>query len=301
MEESGRKTAFVFAGGGSLGAIQVGMLRVLLSAGVQPDFVIGTSVGAINAAYFAGSPNEEGVEKLARLWSSLRRSDIFPFTLARVFGLLRQPDSIVDSNGLRQLIEDNLPYARLEDAAIPVHVTATSLEGIAVLLSKGPAPESVLASTAIPGIFPPVHIDGQVLMDGAIANNTPILAAARLGASHIVVLPTGIACSLQEPPKGAIARALHGVTLLIAWQVIRDLERLGEEIHVCLVPALCPLDVSPYDFSASRYLIQRAAETAQKWLDGGGLTRRFQPHEFAPHRHSPDHVSSDCHESQQAQ
>ena len=87
------------------------------------------------------------------------------------------------------------------------------------------------------------------------------------------------------PTPETIARALHAVTLLIAWQVIRDLERLGEEIHVCLVPALCPLDVSPYDFSASRYLMQRAAETARRWLDGGGLTRRFQPHEFAPHRH----------------
>ena len=184
MTETGRKTAFVFAGGGSLGAIQVGMLRELLSAGVRPDLVIGTSVGAINAAYFAGFPNEEGVEKLARLWSSLRRSDIFPFTLPRVFSLLlRQPGSIVDSGGLRQLIEDNLPYARLEDAAIPVHVTATSLEGIAVLLSKGPAIESILASTAIPGIFPPVRIEGEVLMDGAIANNTPILAAAKFGAS----------------------------------------------------------------------------------------------------------------------
>jgi NTE family protein len=285
MTLAGRKTAFVLAGGGSLGAVQVGMLRVLLAAGVQPDFVIGTSVGAINAAYFAGFPNEEGVEKLACLWAGLKRSDIFPFTLARAFGLIRKPDSIVDSGGLRQVIADNLPYARLEEAAIPVYVTATSVEGIAVLLSKGPAIEAILASTAIPGIFPPVHLGGDVLMDGAIANNTPILTAARLGASRIVVLPTGIACAEQQPPKGPIARALHAVTLLIAWQVIRDLEQLGEEIHVCLVPTLCPLDVSPYDFSASRYLMERAAETARKWLDGGGLDRRFQPHEFAPHRH----------------
>lgn len=82
-------------------------------------------------------------------------------------------------------------------------------------------------------------------MDGATANNTPILVASRLGASRIVALPTGIACAEQEPPKGPIARALHAVTLLIAWQVIRDLEKLGNEIHVCLVPTLCPLSVSP--------------------------------------------------------
>lgn len=128
MTEARGKTAFVFAGGGSLGAVQVGMLRMLLAAGVKPDFVVGTSVGAMNAAYFAGAPNADGVEKLADLWHGLKRSDVFPFILGRAFGLLRQPDRIVDSNGLRQLIERNLPYARLEDAAIPVHMTATALE-----------------------------------------------------------------------------------------------------------------------------------------------------------------------------
>jgi NTE family protein len=96
----------------------------------------------------------------------------------------------------------------LEDAAIPVHVTATSIEGMAVLLSKGPAIDAIVASAAIPGIFPPVRIDGQSLMDGAIASNTPILDARDLGASRIVVLPTGIACAMKEPPKGVMAKAL---------------------------------------------------------------------------------------------
>ncbi len=141
-----------------------------------PNFVIGASVGAINAAYFAGAPNADGVERLAEIWSGLRRGDVFPFTFAGAFGLLRHPDSIVDSGRLRHLIETNLAYARLEDVAIPVHVTATSLEGMAVLLSKRPI-DAILASAAIPGIFPPVRIDGQPLMDDAIANNTPILDA----------------------------------------------------------------------------------------------------------------------------
>ncbi len=285
MTQTRQKTAFVFAGGGSLGAIQVGMLRVLLSAGLHPDFVIGSSVGAINAGYFAGAPNDEGVARLAQIWSGLRRGDVFPFTFASVVGLLRHPDYIVNPSGLRHLIENNLPYLRLEDATIPVHVTATNLDGLAVLLSKGPAIDAILASAAIPGIFPPVRIDGQTLMDGAIATNTPIQAAADLGASRLVVLPTGYACALKEPPKGAIGRALHAITLLIEWQLVRDLERLTDQIHVCIVPTLCPLDVSPYDFSASHYLMQRAADSTRKWLDGGGLTRRSRPQELQAHRH----------------
>jgi NTE family protein len=133
--------------------------------------------------------------------------------------------------------------------------------------------------------FPPVRIDGRTLMDGAIATNTPIRAAADLGASRLIVLPTGYACALKEPPKGALARALHAITLLIEWQLIRDLERLGDEIYVCIVPTLCPLDVSPYDFSASHYLIERAAESTHKWLDRGGLSRRSRPQELQAHRH----------------
>lgn len=202
MTRTGHKIAFAFAGGGSLGAIQVGMLRVLLSAGVQPDFVVGASVGAMNAAYFAGAPNAEGVTRLAEIWFRLRRREVFPVTFKSAFGLLRHPAGVIDSGGLRHLIETNLAYVRLEDATVPVHVIATDVEGMAVVLSKGPAIDAILASTAIPGIFPPVRIDGQPLIDGAVARNSPIRVAADLGASRIVVLPTGYACALDEPPKG---------------------------------------------------------------------------------------------------
>jgi len=279
------KTAFVFAGGGSLGAIQVGMLRVLLSVGARPDFVIGTSVGALNASYFAGAPNAEGVARLEAIWSGLRRCDIFPFTLQSALGLLTHPGYIADPSRLRRLIESNLSYAYLEDARMPVHVVATDVEGIPVLLSKGSAIDAILASAAIPGVFPPVPIDGRMLMDGAIATNTPIRAAVSLGASKIIVLPTGYACALKEPPKGAVARVLHAITLLITWQLIRDLEHLPEEINVCVVPTLCPLAVSPFDFSASRDLIKRAADSTQEWVDHGGLSRRSLPRELRAHRH----------------
>lgn len=285
MARAAGKTAFVFAGGGSLGAIQVGMLRVLLSSGVQPDFVVGASVGAINASYFAGAPNAEGVAALERIWSGLRRADIFPLTLASAFGLLRHPDNIVDPGRLRHLIEMNLRYARLEDAPLPLHVMATDEQGLGIRLSSGPAVNAILASAAVPGVFPPVQIDGRMLMDGAIAANTPIRLAAELGASRIIVLPTGYACALKESPKGAVAKALHAITLLIAWQLMHELERIPEDIDVHLAPTLCPLEVSPYDFSASRDLIERAAEASKKWIDGGGLTRRALPQELSPHRH----------------
>jgi NTE family protein len=285
MSPTAAKTAFVFTGGGSLGAIQVGMLRTLLENGVRPDFVVGSSVGAINAGYFAAAPNLDAVAALGRIWSGLRRSDVFPLTLVSAFGLLRHPGNLVDPSGLRRLIETNLPYRRLEDAVIPLHIMATNQQGQPVRLSTGPAVEAVLASTAIPGVFPPVEIGGEALMDGAIAANTPLCLAAEMGATRIIILPTGYACALTEPPRRAVAKALHAVTLLIAWQLMHELEVISQGIEVHLVPTLCPLAVSPFDFSAAPQLMERAAESAQKWIDEGGLTRRARPQELSPHRH----------------
>ncbi len=194
MTQTSQKTAFVFAGGGSLGAIQVGMLRSLLSADVQPDFVIGTSVGA-QCGLFCGYPKRGG-------GGEARGNLVRPATY----------------KGWRSVSRRDLRSTQSSQAR---------------------------------RIFPPVRIDGEMLMDGAIANNTPIVAAADLGASRIVVLPTGYACALQEPPKGVIAKVLHAITLLIAGQLIRDFERLADEVDVDIVPTLCPLAISPYDFSTS--------------------------------------------------
>jgi NTE family protein len=285
MTPIGGKTAFVFAGGGSLGAVQVGMLRVLLASGVQPDFVVGASVGAINASYFASLPTAEGVANLEKIWTGLQRSDIFPFTLASVIGLLRHPGNLVDPGSLRRIIETNLPCARLEDTQIPLTIMATNLQGMGVRLSTGSTVDAILASTAIPGIFPLVEINGEPLMDGAVAANTPMRLAAELGASQIIVLPTGYACALKEPPKTPVGKALHAITLMIAWQLMHELEHIPKDIQVHLVPTLCPLAVSPFDFSSSRELIERAARSSQKWIEDGGLTRPARPEELAPHRH----------------
>jgi NTE family protein len=162
---------------------------------------------------------------------------------------------------------------------------ATNQQGQAVRLSSGPAVEAILASTAIPGVFPPVHIEGEALMDGAIAANTPMLLAAELGASRIIILPTGYACALKEPPTRAAGKALHAITLMITWQLMHELQRIPEDVEVHIVPTLCPLAVSPFDFSAATELIERGAQTAKQWIEEGGLTRRARPQELAPHRH----------------
>lgn len=285
MRKRAPKTAFLLAGGGSLGAVQVGMLAELLRAGVQPDFVIGSSVGALNAGFFAGSPSAEGVSRLGAVWRSLRRSDVFPVTLGGAVQWVRSPNAIFDPGRLRRLIERNLPYAKLEDADIPVHVVATNLGGVQVLLSSGSAVEAILASAAIPVVFPSVQIGDEHLMDGAVSGNTPILAAAELGATRIVVLPTGFACALEEPPRSALGRGFHALTLLIAHQMTRDLSHLPPHVEVITVPNLCPLAVSPFDFSHADELIARAAERTRLWLESDGLSQREIPTTLFAHSH----------------
>jgi NTE family protein len=285
MPEANQKTAFAFAGGGSLGAVQVGMLRELVRSGLKPDFVVGSSVGAINASYFAGAPNAAGVEKLADIWRGLRRRDVFPVTLRSMLGFIGGQDNLIDPSALRRLIERHVPFPNLEHAPIPVHVMATNLGGSAVCLSSGRAVEAILASAAIPAALPPVRIDGVYLIDGAVGSNTPILAAAKLGATRIVALPTGFACAIHEPPKGMVARALHAITLLIAHQMVRDLTELAGKVDVFTVPSLCPLDASPYDFSRADELIERAAENTRQWIKAGGLARPEIPNSLLPHSH----------------
>src|SRR4026209_688000 len=144
------KTGVVLAGGGSFGAIQVGMLHSLVAHGVTADMVVGSSVGAMNAAYYAGIPTVEGIEQLAKIWRNLRRRDVLPITPLVLLGLVRKSDFLLGSEGLYRLVRTHLPYRNLEDARIPVHIVATDLlSGEAVVLSKGSAAASLVESTRL--------------------------------------------------------------------------------------------------------------------------------------------------------
>ena len=184
-------TAFVMAGGGSHGAVQVGMLRALVAAGVKADLVIGTSVGAINGTFFASDPTAEGVERLARIWTGIARHHVYPLSPLRwVRGVLGSQPHLLDPSGLRSVIARSLPVTRLEDTAIRCAVIGARAEdGAEVVITSGAAVDAVLGSASIPVLFPPVLVDGVAIMDGAIANNSAISTAITLGAERVIVPP----------------------------------------------------------------------------------------------------------------
>lgn len=262
--------AFVLSGGASLGSIQVGMLAALQEAGIRPDLIVGSSVGALNGAWLAGHPGHP-VDELAATWRSLSRSDVFPaaplFGLAGFAGLRR---GFVANHRLQRLVEANLTFTRIEEAPIPLHVVVTDVVDAAdVRLSAGDVVPAVLASAAIPGVFPPVEISGRTYMDGGVVNNTPISHAVELGADTIWVLPTGWSCALASPPRGALGMALHGLNVLVQQRLAVDITHYStNDIDLRVLPLPCPVTTSPADFGQAGHLIEVAHDAAAAWLSG---------------------------------
>lgn len=287
-------TAVVLSGGGSLGAVQAGMLLALWDANISADLYVGSSVGALNAAYIAGHPDAPGAHQLARIWTTLRREDVFPTDPVRVLrAMLGRSNSLTDPQPLRQLVQRNLNYQRLEDAARPVVVVATDvLTGNEVALSEGPAVDAVLASAALPAVFPPVTIGPCLLMDGGVVNNTPISVAQQFGADTIYVLPTGYACALEEPPRSALGMGIHAVTLAIQQRLIADVGALQGNLDLRVAPPLCPLTVSPIDFTHTARLIDRARLATATWLEQPLASDQSRDLALHDHRRPPELAQS---------
>src|SRR4051812_5465755 len=246
------KVAFVLSGGAGLGAIQVGMLRALYERGIAPDVIVGTSAGAMNGAFIASRPQTVATaDALASVWRDLRRGQVFPLNpLTGLLGFLGARDHLVPASGLRRLIARNVQHEALEDMPIPLHVVAVDvITGEEIRLSDGPVADAVLASAAIPGVVAPVRRQERTLMDGGVANNTPISHAVELGAQRIYVLPTGHACALREPPRGALAVALHAISLLTQRRLVEDIRRHENDVRLIVLPPPCPLGIQPIDFS----------------------------------------------------
>lgn len=268
--------AFVLQGGGGLAAAQVGQLRALWECGITPDLVVGASAGAINAVAFTQDPSEESLNRLERAWTRLRAGDILPtgvFSLVSslpsvVTGLLGWHDGVLSARPLRRLIERNVDVTHLEDTQVPVHVVATDLaSGQPTVLSTGRAADALLASTALPGVFPPVEIAGRPLIDGGVSVGTPIRQAESLGATVTYMLPTVGSTPPQHLPRGAVPMLLRAVSQLLGHVSAADLQTALGELHV--LPGPSRAEASPFDLGSAAELIAAGYDEAMAALRGG--------------------------------
>lgn len=265
------KTAFVLGGGGNLGAIQVGMLRAVIDRGVTPDLIVGCSVGALNAVALAGEPDRDGVDRLATTWLGLKPDDIFPAgRLTGPWMLVRRALSLCANDHLRAVIERCATFDRFEDAAVPVEVVATSLAtGRERWFGSGPIVEPVLASAALPAVLPPVEIDGQLFIDGAVVDNVPISRALHHGCERIYVFHVGNFSRPRPKPQRPIDVLLQSFSIARNYRFLAESGGAvpeGVEIHT--LPGIDPGNIKRNDFSRTRELIERAAYAASAYLDG---------------------------------
>jgi NTE family protein len=258
--------AFVFQGGGALSAPQVGMLRALTEAGVTPDLVIGTSAGALNAVAYATEPTARGLQRLEQLWLGLRRRHVAHTsvrTLTRAF--TGRYDGLFDSSPLAQLLRGGVVPSELSHTAIEAHVVATNLAtGEPVVISRGDTVSSLLASSAFPGIFPPVDRGDVRLIDGGVSADIPVLQAEALGATVCYVLPAAVSDDRDGPLRGPLAMAYHALGHILEGTARRDAVAALGEVH--LLPAAASRATNPLDFGETRRLIHDGYELTSRWL-----------------------------------
>ena len=264
-----QRTAFVLGGGGNLGAVQIGMLHALFERDIKPDLLIGCSVGALNAAAIAAHPDLDGVERLRRTWLDPITWQVF--SSGRLTGpwlLLKKARSMVTNDRIRHLVESTVTERRFEEFAVPLHVVATSLRsGHPHWFERGPVVDAILASAALPAILPPVEIDGEQYIDGAVVDNVPISRALELGCERVVVLHVGN----FERPRPNPQRPLD--VLLQAFSIARN-ERFAREsanehdgVELIVLPGVDPGPIKRNDFSKTAHLIRRAHAAAAGYLD----------------------------------
>lgn len=259
--------AFVLSGGGPFGAVQVGVLKALIDSGITPDLTVGTSVGALNAVYVASNPTPEGAAALSDIWHSMRRDDLFPGgRLVSMLHALRKGTCVYSNEGLGRIIDFGLAAKSFEDLDIPAHVVATDLStGEEAWFDSGPIKPALLASAAMPGVFPPVEIDGVTYIDGGVANNVPVSRAIEAGARKVYVINVNAAGQgrvLNRPHDFM----MHGFVLARAQRYRREMETYRLEAKIIEVPMVEVGHISFTDLSHTPRLIDAGYEATMRFL-----------------------------------
>ncbi|GMU78550.1 MAG: hypothetical protein AMXMBFR46_13450 [Acidimicrobiia bacterium] len=261
------RTAFVLSGGGNQGVSQVGMLRALLERGIRPDVVIGTSVGALNGAVVATDPSLAPVEHLEEVWIALTSEQVFPGgTLRRAWNLLRRDDHLISNEGLRDLIDGTLIADTFAELTVPLRVVTTDLEsGNELVFAAGLVRPALLASTALPGIYPPVRLADAVLVDGAVVNLVPISHALAGPIDRIFVLDVSDPLG-DRPMRSPLDVVVRSMAISRDQRFDLELQWVPEEVELVVLPP--PRDDRDFfDFSGARDLMDQAHALAHRALD----------------------------------
>ena len=264
-----RPVGYVLGGGASFGAVQVGMLRALADSDLRPDFCVGTSVGSLNGGTLAFDP-EGAPERLTHLWANVTREHIFGGVLKSAVALAAGKSTVVSNEGLRKFLEHAVPARLFSELLLPHTAMTTDFDTAeSVPLREGELIPALLASSAIPGVFPEVERDGRRLVDGGLVANVPISEAVAQGAKTIVVLDCGFSVLGPQNDDSFVSRMTRTLSIMQSEQSRRQLTS-AEGLTVIYMPGPWPVGTRPDSFAKSAELIMKTEQICREWL--GGLT-----------------------------
>ncbi len=232
-------TAYVLGGGGVLGATQVGMVRALAERGLRPDLVLGTSIGAVNGAFVAADPTVAGAARLAEVWEAVSREGVFTENPVRQAARVAKFRTHLLSNApLRHVIDEYLPVDRFEELEVAFQCVAARIEDASGRwFDSGELVWPIVASCAVPGLFPPVEIDGSHYLDGGLVHSIPVGRALALGATRIVVLQVGRVEQALVPPTKPWEVGTVAFEIARRHRYVHEIESVPEEVDLLVLPS----------------------------------------------------------------
>lgn len=257
----------MLGGGGARGASQVGVLQALFEAGVEPpEAIVGTSVGALNGSAIAAYPSLAGTMMLREVWLSRQAVDVFRAHPLGVLlsGLRRDQLSAFPQQNVLRLIDRAQALTGIttfEQLSVPLSVVATDLNaGRPTVFRSGRLTPALLASTAIPGLFPSVRIGDREHLDGGVVDNTPIDVAVEAGAKQVLAISLMGGGEHGVDPMGLgelIARTLQ---LSLHHQMLADYERLRDRARIVV---LCPITAPTATWVMKREHVEQVIEASR--------------------------------------
>lgn len=241
------------------------MIQALDEAGIDPNMILGTSIGAFNGAVIADYPGREGVERLSGFWEEATGADLFQTGFFdRALRVATMRPAIHDTSHLREVVEHAIhPDTQIEDLHVPFQCVAASIENFTEhWFDSGPLVDAVLASSAVPALFPPMEIDGEHFYDGGLVDSVPLGRAVHLGADVVYVLQVGRMESPLRPPQRLYEAALISFEIARRHRFVTTMRNLPKGVEVHLLPT-----GSPIAFDDRRQL---------KWKDTGGIEERMR-------------------------
>jgi len=241
-----RKIALVLGGGSARGTAHIGVLKVLEREKIPIDMIVGTSMGAlIGAAYSTGLP------------IATMETKAYAFTANKLLDATIPMMGLLAGDKLENSIREMIDSKGFEDCRIPLVAVTTNIEtGEEVIFQKGDLVKVIRASCSWPGIFNPVKIDGQLLVDGGIKHSVPTRIAQDLGADFILAVDVGFCVK-----RGRIRNIFQ--MILQSFQITGEELNRHQSINADFVIKVDLGDIDQASFERSREAVQKGSEATE--------------------------------------